>query len=288
MQAKGKRKSSARPATGPPITRAAQVEGARPVKVGVLDTGVAAKDCCPAALQAMATATANQHWERPDPDGDDHLEPAAGHGTFIAGLVDHLAPGCEFTIERVLSSYGEGDEVHIARRIHALAGTVDILNLSFGGYAMQHMHVLAVAVRRAQAMGTVVVASAGNDATCRPTYPAALRGVVGVGAIGPDGPAPFTNFGPWVRACAPGVDLVSCFFSEFQGKEQGPPGGVDPDHFVEWAQWSGTSFAAPVVVAALARQMLAYGVDANEAVRRVVDHPHLLKIPDLGTIVNLA
>ena len=47
------------------------------------------------------------------------------------------------------------------------------------------------------------MASAGNDALSRPVLPAALPGVVGVGALGPGGPAPFPNYGPWVDACAP-------------------------------------------------------------------------------------
>ena len=191
---------------------------------------------------------------------------------------------------RRLDDHGETEStaVLIARRVHALAGAVDLINLSFGGYAMERMHVLAAAVRRAKAAGTVVVASAGNDATSRPTYPAALRDVVGVGAVGPDGPAPFTNYGPWVRACAPGVDMVSWFFSRFEGPEVASPGSVDPDHFESWARWSGTSFAAPVVVAALARAMLNRAVNAPEAVRLVIDGPRLLKIPDLGTVVNLS
>ncbi|HEU4701597.1 MAG TPA: D-alanyl-D-alanine carboxypeptidase, partial [Conexibacter sp.] len=31
--------------------------------------------------------------------------------------------------------------------------------------------------------------------------------VLGVGALDDDGPAWFTNHGPWVQACAPGVDV---------------------------------------------------------------------------------
>ena len=62
------------------------------------------------------------------------------------------------------------------------------------------------------AEGIVVVASAGNDGVCRPAYPAAFDGVVSVAALGPDGPAPFSNWGSWVRACAPGVDVASTFY----------------------------------------------------------------------------
>ena len=286
LQATGRRRSSARPAVAPPLPRTLGTAPVRDVRVAVLDTGMAGDGFRPAALDAMAPAKA--HWEQPDVDGDRHLDPAAGHGTFIAGLIELVTPGCELTVEKVLSSYGEGDEVAVARRVHALAGAVDLINLSFGGYAMERMHVLAAAVRRAAALGTVVVASAGNDGTCRPTFPAALPGVVGVGAVGPNGPAPFSNYGPWVRACAPGVDVVSWFFSDFDGPEAGPSGGVDPDRFQSWATWSGTSFSAPIVVAALAREMATWSVDAAEAVRRVVDAPGLLKLPDLGTAVNIS
>ena len=155
------------PATGPSSTPdVGTVTSERPVRVAVLDTGMAGDGYRPTALDAIAPS--REHWEEPDVDGDTYLDPAAGHGTFIAGLIGLLAPGCHITVEKVLSSYGEGDEVTIARRVHALAGEVDIINLSFGGYAMGTMQVLAAAVRRAKAVGTVIVASAGNDAHLSP------------------------------------------------------------------------------------------------------------------------
>ncbi|HVM52452.1 MAG TPA: S8/S53 family peptidase [Acidimicrobiales bacterium] len=284
LQATGPRRSSARPA--PPPTRAprpAPKHAASP-RVAILDTGLAHADLRPAALGGLACDPADH--EVPDDDADGWLDPAAGHGTFIAGVIEQLAPGCTFTLRRVLSGHGDGDELAAAAAIDALAGKVDILNLSFGGFAMDGMHVLAAAVRRVQQAGAVVVASAGNEGTCRAVYPAAFPGVVSVGALGPHGPAPFTNHGPWVRACAPGVDLVSSFFSDFDGASP-PTGGVDPDRFESWAVWSGTSFATPVVVAALAREMACYGLSAADAVARVVDDPGLVRIPDLGTVVNL-
>ncbi|MET0728881.1 MAG: S8/S53 family peptidase [Acidimicrobiales bacterium] len=287
LQGTGRRRSSARPTTAPTLPRRnpSTHPMGREVRVAVLDTGMAADEVRPAALDAIAPK--RSHWEKPDVDGDDYLDPAAGHGTFIAGLIDLLSPGCKFTIEKVLTNYGEGDEVAVARRVHALAGAVDLINLSFGGYAMERMHTLAAAVRRATTLGTAVVASAGNDSTCRPTFPAALPGVVGVGAIGPAGPAPFTNYGPWVRACAPGVDVVSWFFSAFEGQKTAAQGELDPDSFESWARWSGTSFAAPIVTAALAREMGTYEVNAAQAVHRVIDARGLLRLPDLGTVVNI-
>jgi hypothetical protein len=51
--------------------------------------------------------------------------------------------------------------------------------------------------------------------------------------------------------------------------------------------WSGTSFAVPMVVAALVRDMANNNHTAQEAVEAVIDAPHLGRIPGLGTVVNI-
>ena len=86
------------------------------------------------------------------------------------------------------------------------------------------------------------------------------------GRVGPAGPAPFTNYGPWVRPAPPVSTSSAAFFLEFDGPDVKQAGSVDPDDFQSWARWSGTSFAAPVVVAALAREMQTSAIDAPEAV----------------------
>lgn len=303
----GLRRSSARPAPiDTPVLEAvdnlintASIEGAP--HVIVLDTGLAADDGHRPDFPASVTEfTTGVDVDRPDEDTptDGFLDPAAGHGTFIAGLVTQVAPGCRVTLHRVLSTFGDGDESEIAKRIdliraELLAQPVEarrrtVLSLSFGGYAFKDAQVLAVAIAAIQNEGVVVVASAGNDGTCRPPLPAALPNVVSVGAIGPHGPAAFSNYGPWVKACAPGVDLLSTFFRGFEGRTPAGDAGVDPDNFDGWALWSGTSFSAPVVAGALARAMLADpACTAKTAVERVVDAPALMRIPNLGTVVNV-
>ena len=294
-QATGRRPSSARPAVEPWVglasTRcAAAAAASTAVPVVVLDTGLAMTDFQSSAVGALLpllSATAADG-DQPDDDADEDLDPAAGHGTFIAGLIQQVAPGTAITLQRVLHAEGDGDEVQIAAAIDALPDPPvggALLSLSFGGYALEEPGLLAAAVARAQDRGYVVVASAGNDATCRPTLPASLPGVISVGAVGPHGPAPFSNYGPWVRACAPGVDLVSTFFAGWNGDDPGTPDG-DPDDYAGWACWSGTSFAAPVVVGALAREM-ATGTTATDAVSKLVDNPALLRLPGLGTVINV-
>jgi len=267
----------------------------------VLDTGLAtAPTLIPHALEQIQAfvvpgGSAAAAAEVPDSvPADNLLDPAAGHGTFIAGLVEQVAPGAKVEVWHVLEPEGDGNEVDIATRIDALPARTApgdrgcVLNLSFGGYVMEHGEVLASAIREAQARGYVVVSSAGNDGVCTPTIPASLPDVVGVGAIGPDGPALFSNYGPWVRACAPGVDVVSTFFRQFLGAETpATPLDPDPDDFEDWARWSGTSFSAPIVAGALAQHARVHQVSMAEAVTQVIDNPLLLRIADLGTVVNV-
>ena len=97
----------------------------------------------------------------------------------------------------------------------------------------------------------VGVAAAGNLQSGRPYFPAALPGIIGVGGLDRGGPAWFTNFGSWVDACAPAVNVVSTFFHDVTETLDGRP----RRRFREWARWSGTSFAAPKVAGAIAQEM---------------------------------
>jgi subtilisin family serine protease len=260
-------------------------------QVFVLDTGLAGPGFRPDALpETTVKPVTGADIDLPDSDGDGFLDSAAGHGTFIAGIIGQVAPGCSIEVHKVLSGFGEGHEWDIAKCIYGLlpkCTTRTIVNISFGAYVQEQAHVMEWAIGEIRETGAVIVASAGNDATCRPVYPAALPGVVGVGALGADSPAPFTNYGPWIDVCAPGVEVVSTFFSGFDGRVPVGPDGVERvDAYRGWAQWSGTSFAAPVVVGNLARMMLLGAPSAHAAVRRLVHAPSGMTIPNLGRIIN--
>ncbi len=277
------RRHTARPARAPrlPSYPGNVVDRSQP-SIVVLDTGLAGGQLRPYALHGLPAGRG--HTEMPDEDCDGCIDPVAGHGTFIAGIIERTAPGCELSVLGILGGYGDADEMTVAQALEGLVDPdtrtgPDLVNLSFGGYALGEMERLAQAVRRLQASGSVVVASAGNDSSCRRTYPAALPGVVSVGALGPNGPAPFTNYGDWVRACAPGVGVVSTFFNTWEPQ----PG--DGERYAEWVSWSGTSFAAPAVVGALARCMRE-GLTGPQAVAHLLDDPALLRWPQLGTVVN--
>lgn len=293
--------SSAAPAHDRELPARPALQGpGRPPRVVVLDTGLAEGTQLPAFLDAPPRISGAT--DLPDdaivPAGggpafpaDGYLDPVAGHGTFIAGIVEQLAGGCEIRVERLIGPLGDGRELDVVATLEAetsrsSAERPDIVCMSFGGPVMHHAAALHTAVAAASLAGIVLVASAGNDGVCTPCFPAAYAEVVGVGALGPGGAPPWTNHGDWVDACAPGVELVSSFFADFDG-DFPLMNTVDVDRFAGWATWSGTSFAAPVVVAALAREMVTGDCDAAEAVARVVRAPHLARVPGLGTVVNL-
>lgn len=170
-----------------------------------------------------------------------------------------------------------------------------MLNLSFGGYTMHNAGAIALdaAVQTALLHNPrlVVVAAAGNDSSSRPLYPAASPQVVAVTALDGENLAEFSNRGPWVDACAPGVDVRSTFI-DWQGPLAPPPRPgevVDPaslrtQDFRGWARWSGTSLAAPLVAARLA-VLIAQGLDGPAAVHELIRRPELPRVPGGGTVI---
>ncbi len=268
------------------------------IMIGVLDSGLAGwwhtDDMRPAILRtnrvrgALDLPSVPMTQDPGDPP-DRYLDPVAGHGTFIAGIIEQRIPGCQINVRKVFQPQGDVDVVALAGVLERLVDgrfpPPEIVNLSFGGTNTTDDGIFERHVKHYAKQGIVFVAAAGNEGSCVEQYPAALREVVGVGALGPTGLAPWSNYGPWVDASAPGADLVSSFFANFDG-DLPPINGIDADNFKGWATWSGTSFAAPVVVSALAREMATTGCSAKEAVDRIIRAPHLARFPNMGTIVN--
>jgi subtilisin family serine protease len=177
----------------------------------------------------------------------------------------------------------------------ASVGKYDLVNLSFGTYAPDYPLLLweaivalqrgarltdanGNAIQRQDDKAAVVVASAGNDATWLAPMPASLPGVVSVAALDEHecGPAWFSNYGPWVSACAPGTKIPADFWT-WAGKRT----------WDGYARWSGTSFAAPYVVGALAKEMNQNGwTDARDAVTVLITDPTRPRLPWHGTIIK--
>ncbi|MFB4317977.1 S8 family serine peptidase [Actinomadura sp. 21ATH] len=245
----------------------------REVTIAVLDSGLWPHPWYEhAAWYAPQRAEA---MEDLDADLDFELDAQAGHGTFVAGVLLRRAPSARLRAYRVVGGDGVGDELDVIRALGRLAdaGGADVVNLSIGchTYDDRPSPVLARAVA-AFGRGTAVVACAGNTATDRPFWPAALKPVIAVAAL--DGPdrAWFSNYGWWVDACAPGTGVTSSFvrFGAFEG----------------YASWSGTSFAAPDVAGRIAALAAAGGEPAAAAADRLLARA-ARSLPDLGAVVGV-
>jgi subtilisin family serine protease len=292
-----RRVSTVRSATSPPTWRPARnLAGRRRPEVLVLDTGLATADGVVAHGALRGHCELHDPWligqskwddeDDPDRDGSGFLDDQSGHGTFVAGIVRRWCPDALIHTRGVLTSFGDGDDASVAGAVaRALRGgrRYDLVVSAFGGYGEEDRPTpLRRAIARLQQRGSLVVASAGNDGTSRRAFPAAFPGVVAVGGLDEDGRAPFSNFGPWIDACAPATDVISTFFSDFAetGTTDHPPYS-----FAGWARWSGTSFAAPYVAGVIAEELYLHGGTAVDAWNRVRSRS-TRRVPDLGVAIT--
>ncbi|MGP4095379.1 S8 family peptidase [Nonomuraea sp. KM90] len=228
------------------------------------------------------------------------LNSHTGHGLMLAGLIAQIAPDARVMMYKVMHSDGivPGEAVHAAldRLLELMdAGQdVHVLCCSFGGFAETGdaaMAALFAKVNQLRARGVVVVNAAGNYATTRPFYLAALSEtavpgpplapMLGVAAKNPDGTiAIFSNEHPAVRWRAPGAMVVSTFPPHFRGAQNamlstGDRASLDCDAMGPFCGWSGTSFAAPIVAGAVAAELTKtigqVAVDPVERARTVID-----------------
>lgn len=221
-----------------------------------------------------------------DADHNRRLDLQSGHGTFVVGLIRRFCPDAEIHVDGVLSGLTTSDDETIGRGMaRAVSQTgsrgPDIVVLTLSAYTDDDQPPPLATWIRKYLGNALVVASAGNNNSTRPAFPAALPEVVAVGGLDAAGRAPFSNYGSWVDACAPSVDVVSTFFTHFD---------EDIEGFVRsyrgWARWSGTSFAAPKVAAAIAQDMYLNGGTARAAWIRLSAEARF-RHPDLGTVFNL-
>ncbi|MEO3867922.1 S8/S53 family peptidase [Nonomuraea sp. B12E4] len=208
------------------------------------------------------------------------LNSHAGHGLMLAGLIAQIAPDARVLMYKVMHSDGvvPGEALHAAldRLLWRLdhGEPVDVLCCSFGGFSEAGdaaMRALFDKVNQLRARGVIVVNAAGNYATTRPFYLAALSEtavpgpplapMIGVAAKNPDGTvAIFSNEHPAVRWRAPGALVVSTFPPQFQGAQNaalatGERASLDMDAVGPFCGWSGTSFAVPIVAGCIAAEL---------------------------------
>lgn len=194
---------------------------------------------------------------------DDH-----GHGTHIAGTIAAgldgigtvgMCPHCSVMPVKVLNEKNAGMWSVVAKGIlFAVDHGARVINLSLG--AAVSSATLESAVEYARNNNVVVVAAAGNSASDRPFYPAAIPYVIAVSATNSnDQQWPLSNYGDYIDVVAPG-HLIYGTYHDLSGTNG-------------YAFMSGTSMAAPFVsgLAALvvSRQP---GMTGDEIAAMIADH----------------
>lgn len=195
-----------------------------------------------------------------DPSPDSGI--GCSHGTFVSGLIELISPDCEIMPLKALNGEGMGNGFAIAKSIYyAIDNGANVINMSFGTY--QDTYLLKDACQEAIDSGLILVAAGGNDSTTLPIYPAAYPGVISVSAVDSlDYLAYFSNYGSTIDICAPGIDLYSSLYGDY-----------------DWGTWTGTSFSAPLATATCA---LIHTIAPNLTPTEVEAHLRLSAEKDLG------
>jgi subtilisin family serine protease len=222
------------------------------------------------------------------------IGPYVGHGSFVAGLVRAMAPKADVRVEGFLTHGGTIFESEIIKQLDdALDHVPDIICLSAGTRSRRNINLLGFEVlwenRLRHYKGMVLVAAAGNDGNRGPFWPAAFPWAVSVGALdGQDNRAPFTNFGSWVDAYAPGMDIVNAFPTGTYHYREPPNVGKVAQFTNGLARWSGTSFATPIVAGLIAARMSCTAESGRQAADALLKLARQNAVPRVGAVLKPA
>jgi hypothetical protein len=209
-------------------------------------------------------------WDFGDQDNDPKPSPTSSidnkwHGTGTSATAAAIAdngigiagPSFNATIMPVKVARDQDPEAIYGYNgiVYAADNGADIINCSWGGSGASFAE--ADVIAHAVSKGALVTASAGNDDSDKPSYPANLKGVLAVAATdNSDLKASFSNYGYFVDVCAPGEAVYTAWGDGY-----------------DWV--SGTSFSAPLAagVAALVKGLHPAwsGFQAGEQVRVTAD-----------------
>jgi len=190
---------------GPLFSEVPQISGSQStVPIAIIDTGLMTDT----GLEGLILTTLDTI-QPGDPISD-----TQGHGTQMAliasgvvkpfGITDDSAHHTPLIPIRTIDDNGFTSGFQLMQGIEfAIRNGARVLSLSWG--AETRSGFLESALSEAASKGLIIVASAGNDPTGKPVYPAAYPSVIGVGALGPDGKIwKQSNFGNFVSLYAPG------------------------------------------------------------------------------------
>ena len=249
-------------------------DGTVKVRVAVIDTGIAAQSRVDPWLKVDRTADNVDALDVLPSGPDGLLDYAAGHGTFVAGIVQRVAPLAEIRMYRAADTDGFATDDDIAAAIlQAHDDGAQVINLSLGVRTVDDTPPPATAAAVATVLNesggaTVIIAAAGNLGDQSTVYPAALPGVHAVAGLTADlAPAGWSCSGDGIAFSTVAEGVRSSYVT---GQES-PVFDPAPDTFGNsaWAVWSGTSFAAPQIAGAVARISYEEQIDVRAATEKL-------------------
>ncbi len=194
------------------------------------------------------------------------------HGTHVSGTVAAagnngigvagVAYNARVMPLRALGTGGSGTTYDVDQAIRFAAGlandsgtlpakAADIINLSLGGAPFSQSS--QAVYRQARSAGVTIVASAGNEATSRPSYPAAYDGVIAVAAVDAQRQrASYSNTGSSIDIAAPGGNNAVDVNGDGYPDGVLSTAGVGTGGNFGYTFLNGTSMAAPHVAGVLA------------------------------------
>jgi hypothetical protein len=201
-----------------------------------------------------------------------------------------MAPEAQIHVANIFDIAGSARESDAATRLKAAFGFgFEIIHITASGHTRKNIPPQALEgflelLRPYK--GAICVAEAGNNHTRRPSWPGAFRDVLSVGALATDWRhlADFSNYGGWVDVYAPGENLINAFGSGTYVC-QIPPDAGQVRKFSGLAQWSGTSFSAPIVTGLIAARMTRCGESAREAAAALLAKARSQTIPGVGPVL---
>ena len=199
------------------------------VKVAILDTGV---DCThPDFMNAGGTSTDSAQGGQLAWSSSQALLPTTipspvcpwqddnGHGTLAAGAiaaatnngagVASLGFPLQLLVFKVIDSSGQSPDNIVAEGIAAaVSAGAQVVSMSLAGAG--YSQTLQTEIDAAWQHNVLVVAAAGNNLGSTLTFPGDANHVLTVAATDTNNQvAGFSNFGPWVKIAAPGVNIES-------------------------------------------------------------------------------
>ncbi|MFI8826377.1 S8 family serine peptidase [Streptomyces sp. NPDC053431] len=130
-------------------------------------------------------------------------------GSGAGGGVKGIAPDATILPVKTGAFWQGGSETKFKGIRYAVDNGARVINISLAGFANETTTAgWREVVDYANKKGALVFAGAGNDGSGGPVYPAAIPGVIAVGALDTEGKvAKFSNYGPHLALAAPGVEI---------------------------------------------------------------------------------